>query len=241
MTIEQLAGAAGMTVRNVRNYQTKALIPPPALRGRKGVYGPEHLARLQLIREMQASGFNLTAIKKLLDRVPQGAAQEALRLERALLSPWTDEQPQVVAADELAERFGNPPPEILERAQRIGAIRVLDQGDVEVPVPSLLRLGRQVMDLGVPLEDVLAVTEQLVANSNRVAAAYVDLFLRNVWQPFEREGRPRERWPEVRAALERLRPLASEALLAAFQARMGSAVEEAFGSEVVAERDEAAG
>lgn len=241
MTIEELAGAAGMTVRNVRNYQTKALIPPPELRGRKGVYGAEHLARLQLIREMQASGFNLAAIKKLLDRVPQGAGQEALRLERALLSPWSDEEPQVVAADELAERFGNPPPEILERAQRIGAIRVLDEGHVEVPVPSLLRLGRQVMDLGVPLEDVLAVTEQLVANSNRVAAAYVDLFLRNVWQPFEREGRPRERWPEVRAALERLRPLASEALLAAFQARMESAVEEAFGSEVVPERDEAAG
>jgi DNA-binding transcriptional MerR regulator len=231
-TIEELAARAGMTVRNVRNYQTKGLVPPPALQGRKGVYSDEHLARLELIKEMQASGFNLAAIRKLLEGVPEGSGREALRFEQALLSPWTEERPEIVDAAELAERFGNPEPEILARAEAAGVLRLMDDGRIEVIVPGLVKAGERVLALGIPLEDVVAITEQLVANSNRVATAFVDLFLRNVWRPFEQAGKPAERWPEVRAALEALRPLASEALLGAFQARMAFAVEEAFGTEL---------
>ena len=230
--IEELAARAGMTVRNVRNYQTKGLLPPPQLQGRKGVYSDEHLARLELIKEMQAGGFNLTAIRKLLEGVPEGAGREALRFEQALLSPWSEEEPEIVDAAELAERFGSPDPEILARAEAAGVLRFMDDGRVEVIVPGLVAAGERVLALGIPIGDVVDITEQLVANSNRIAAAFVELFLRNVWRPFERAGKPAERWPEVRAALEALRPLASEALLGAFQARMALAVEEAFGSEL---------
>lgn len=232
MTIETLAQEARVTVRTVRNYQTKGLLPGPTLKGRKGLYGPEHLARLRLIREMQEAGFNLTAIKKLLDRVPEGAGEEVLRFERSLLSSWSDEEPEVMSVDELTERFGNPSPEVLERAVAQGLVRLLGDGRVEIASPTLLRAGQQVMELGIPLEDILEVTDQLVTAGNRVAAAFIDLFLRNVWQPFEEAGRPTEQWPEVRAALERLRPLASEALLGAFQTRMTRAVEDAFGSVI---------
>jgi hypothetical protein len=54
-------------------------------------------------------------------------------------------------------------------------------------------------------------------------------------------GRPAERWPEIRRALERLRPLASQALLGSFQARMAYAVEDAFGSELSARSERDAG
>jgi hypothetical protein len=57
----------------------------------------------------------------------------------------------------------------------------------------------------------------------------VRLFLETVWRPFEQDGHPEERWPEIRGALERLRPLASDALLAAFQMAMDDAIEQAFG------------
>lgn len=231
-TIDELARETGLTVRTIRNYQTKGLVPPPALKGRTGLYDGEHVARLRLIREMQAAGFNLASISKLLDTIPAGAGEEALRLEQALLSPWSSEQPQVISAAELAERFGNPPPEVIERAQGLGVIKVLDDGRVEVPVPSLLRAGQQVMELGIPLEDVMEITEMLVANANRVAAAFTELFLKSVWRPFEEAGRPAEQWQEVRSALERLRPIASEALLGAFQARMKIAVEGSFGAQL---------
>lgn len=232
LTIDELAARAGMTVRNVRNYQTKGLLPPPQLEGRRGLYSDEHLARLQLIKEMQASGFNLAAIRTLLDRTPVGAGREVLRFEQALLSPWSDERPEIVSTEELARRFGNPDPSFLARAERAGVVRALDDGSIELTSPRLIRAGEQVMALGIPIEAVIEVMEELAENSNRVAAAFVNLFLENVWRPFEAAGRPPDRWPEIRDRLERLRPLASEALLTTFGTRMLGAVEDAFGSEL---------
>src|ERR687896_2460099 len=84
LTIDEVAHRAGMTVRNVRAHQTRGLLPPPQLRGRTGYYGAEHLARLRLIKDMQTAGFNLNAIKKLLDAAPHGTGEEILQLERAL-------------------------------------------------------------------------------------------------------------------------------------------------------------
>jgi DNA-binding transcriptional MerR regulator len=66
LTVGQLADAAGMTVRNVRNHQSRGLLPPPELEARTGYYGERHLERLRLIREMQADGYNLEAIRRLL-------------------------------------------------------------------------------------------------------------------------------------------------------------------------------
>jgi DNA-binding transcriptional MerR regulator len=96
LTIGELAAAAGMTVRNVRNHQARGLIGPPRLEARTGYYGAEHLERLQLIRAMQAEGFNLEAIRCLLG----GAAD-----------------PPPVAAEDLAERCG-----VSEAAARHAAI-----------------------------------------------------------------------------------------------------------------------
>ena len=66
LTIGELAEAAGMTVRNIRNHQSRGLLPPPELEARTGYYGAEHLERLRLIQAMQADGFNLEAIRRLL-------------------------------------------------------------------------------------------------------------------------------------------------------------------------------
>ena len=66
LTIGELAAAAGMTVRNVRNHAARGLLAPPHMVARTGYYGAEHLERLALIRAMQAEGFNLEAIACLL-------------------------------------------------------------------------------------------------------------------------------------------------------------------------------
>ena len=39
LTIGELAEAAGMTVRNVRNHQARGLLAPPSLVARTGYYG----------------------------------------------------------------------------------------------------------------------------------------------------------------------------------------------------------
>ena len=57
-----------MTVRNIRAHQTRGLLPPPVVRGRTGYYNEEHVARIELTREMQAEGLNLEAIRRMARR-----------------------------------------------------------------------------------------------------------------------------------------------------------------------------
>jgi hypothetical protein len=58
------------------------------------------------------------------------------------------------------------------------------------------------------------------------------MFLEFIWKPFDEADRPESDWPAVRAALDQLRPLASDALLASFAPTMTQAVEVAFGKEL---------
>lgn len=231
MTIDELAREAGMTVRNVRAHQTRGLLPPPLVEGRTGYYGVLHLARLRLIKDMQAAGFNLGSIKNLLDAAPPGSEEEILRFERVLLAPWGAEDPQVHDADELLAMFGRPEPHVVQRAVELGFVTPLEDGRFEVPMPTILRAGRELYAMGIPLERSLVVLEELLHHVQGVSAAFVRLFLDEVWRPFEKSGEPAEKWPEVRQDLERLRPLASDALSASFQRVMSNAVEQALGRE----------
>jgi DNA-binding transcriptional MerR regulator len=96
LTIEQLAAESGMTVRNIRAHQARGLIAPPAVRMRVGYYGPEHLAALQLIRELQLDGFNLAAIKRLLsDR--ERTEERLERFRASLLTPADPGPPPTLA------------------------------------------------------------------------------------------------------------------------------------------------
>src|ERR1043165_4939643 len=95
MTIDELARRTGMTVRNIRAHQSRGLVPPPEVRGRTGYYGEEHLARLELIKELQADGFNLEAIRRLLEGAG-GSGSEVLSFSRALRAPFEDEQPEII-------------------------------------------------------------------------------------------------------------------------------------------------
>lgn len=62
LKIDELAGAAGISVRAVRYYLQRGLLPPPEFRGPHTVYGPQHLRRLQAIRRLQEAYWPLDAI-----------------------------------------------------------------------------------------------------------------------------------------------------------------------------------
>jgi len=65
--IDDLAHEAGVSVDTIRYYQREGLLPSGTRRGRTKRYGPEHLERLQQIRDLQARRFSLAAIRALLD------------------------------------------------------------------------------------------------------------------------------------------------------------------------------
>jgi DNA-binding transcriptional MerR regulator len=234
LTIDELAQRTGMTVRNIRAHQSRGLLPPPEVRARTGYYGPEHVARLQLIRELQDDGFNLKAIERLLESSSAGAV-ELLGFKRELLAPFGDEQPEIVETRDLVERFGVVEPKLAAKVERLGVLIPLGGGRWEVPSPTLMKAGADVVELGVPLEAVIDVLERLDRHAAGVAETFVKVFVRHVWEPFEAETAPEERdaaLADVRAKLERLRPLASEALGAAFTQAMNREAESAFGKRV---------
>src|SRR3954452_21345969 len=107
MTIDELARRTGMTVRNIRAHQSRGLVPPPEVRGRTGYYGDAHLQRVELIQELQADGFNLESIRKLLEGAG-GSSSEVLNFSRTLRAPFEDEEPEILTEKEFADRWGGP-------------------------------------------------------------------------------------------------------------------------------------
>jgi DNA-binding transcriptional MerR regulator len=231
-TIDQLAQASAVTVRNIRAHQSRGLLPAPKVRGRTGYYTQEHVARLRLIHEMQTDGFNLNAIKRILDGMPPGSAGEVLGFERALRTPWGDEQPEILAASELAGFFQGADDKATQRAVKLGIILPLGDDRFEVPSPTLLRAGAELEKLGIPINTRLAVQEQIHRHTEAVADAFVRLFVERVWKPFNDAGRPESEWPRVHAALNQLRPVATEALVATFHQVMSVKVDQAFGKVI---------
>jgi len=199
LTIEQLAAESGMSVRNIRAHQARGLLDPPEVRSRVGYYGPEHLEQLRLIRDLQDDGFNLGAIKRLiqdLGRHFRVSAQEA--------------------------------PEVLAEAERLGVLVPTGDGRYQVPSPSLLAIAEEVVGRGISLRSALAVLEDIDRHCDSVSRSFVELFVHEIWKPFAQADMPAERWPEIEHSVERLGPVASEALMAIFQRRLGAQLEGAF-------------
>ena len=145
LTIEQLAAESGMTVRNIRAHRARGLLGAPEVRERVGYYGPEHLGRLRLIAEMQADGFNLRAIGRLLEQT-HGRPEQLLSLKQAVITPFESEEPQVLTAADLQERFGEQADaKTLALAVRIGLLTALDGDRYEAPMPSLLDAAEEVV------------------------------------------------------------------------------------------------
>jgi DNA-binding transcriptional MerR regulator len=221
LTIDELARETGMTVRNIRSHASRGLLPPPEVRARTGYYGPDHIARLKLILELQASGHSLAGIKHLLSRTTESNAEDVLGFARTLLAPYEDETPEVVDEAELVERFGESD-KLRHKALKLGLIVDLGEGRFEVPSPALLRAGDLLAELGVDPERSLQLLESISRSTDSIAEQFVKLFLERFWTG------PASDLGEVQQALDSLRPLATEAVVALFHQRMTRRTEKAF-------------
>src|SRR3954468_6715679 len=153
-----------MTVRNIRAHQSRGLLQPPEIEGRTGYYGPDHVARVELIAEMQADGFNLASIKRLLEG-SEGSDRDMLGFKRALMAPWETEEPEFITLDELVARLkldaGAPNPKLLARAVKAGFLVDLGEGRFEIPSPTLFRAAVELRELGIATETALDVLDEI--------------------------------------------------------------------------------
>jgi DNA-binding transcriptional MerR regulator len=230
LTIEELAAETGMTVRNIRSHRARGLLPAPEVRDRVGYYGPRHVARLRMIQELQADGFNLKGIERLLGQ-NVGAAEQFLSFRRAL-DDFDDEQPRTFTREELDARFGTDSEDVLKRAIETGALVAVEEGRYEAPFPSLLDAAEGVVAAGIPLDHALTAIGKVRSRCRSISHEFVELFLEDIWKPFEAEGYPEDRWPAVREALDQLRPLSLQALAAVYRMTLSDEIEKALGKQL---------
>lgn len=210
--IDELAAMVGTTVRNVRAYQDRGLLPPPRRQGRVGWYSDQHAARLRLIAELLDRGYSLANIGELIDAWQQGQdLGELLGLEAALAGPWSDEVAVTVPAAELVERFGGTiDADTLREAHELGVLRL--EGDVvHVNSPRLLEAGASLVQAGVPLHAVVTHGRALRADMERVAERFVELAMSELVAPLGDPIPPTE-LAHLTELVTRLRPLAQRAV-----------------------------
>lgn len=241
MTIDELSRRSGVSTRNVRYYQTRGLLPAPTVKGRTGYYDKRHLERLALIHELQQEGLNLQAIGWLLGGAASVDADELRRLKRAVLDEWVTEEPveqttaevraafaggdeAVARRDEAGDLAEETADELIRRAEGLGLLTRGDDDVWMVTAPAVYAAGRELRAMGVAPERMLDLLAVLREHAGAVAEAYVRLFDEAVLAPWDARGRPAEEWSDVRRSIDRLRPLAGEALLAVFRQVMASAV-----------------
>jgi hypothetical protein len=114
-------------------------------------------------------------------------------------------------------------PSLLDRSMALGLVTVVGD-EFEAPSPILLKVGAELVAAGIPLAAVLDEYERLVADADRIAGRFVELFESNVWEPFAAAGMPPELLGAVTEALQRSRPMASMAMDAALAHAMERAV-----------------
>lgn len=225
LTVGELATTVGMTVRNVRAYAARGLLPPPRLVGRTGMYGRQHVARLVLVREMLAEGYTLAEIERSLEHAPTSAGPTALALHRALMAPWLLDEPQEMSRETLTAKSGMPADaETLDRLAALGVLELLDEDRMRVMDPTLLSAGLQVVRLGVPHLALIEAQLKVAELVEQAAQVYVEMFHTTVWESFVERGMPRDEWDLLRSTVEQMQPVAAQALLASFRSAMAAAV-----------------
>ena len=238
--IEELSRRTGMTVRSLRSYQSRKLLPPPTVRGRTGYYDERHVARIQLIQNLQSEGIKLHSIARMLDEGGRSDA-DLLQFTRSVQTMFTESDGSITTVGDLAGRFGVEDLEagahLLERAERLGLVRHVGDDTYEEVSPRLLDVGEHaVQALGLTADEALDVVGKLRKHADGVAKIYLDLFVTNVWTPFADADQPAEQWSDVQRALDEVRSLATEALMGAFELVMSERVGEVLEREITRPR-----
>ncbi|HEX6247003.1 MAG TPA: MerR family transcriptional regulator [Nocardioidaceae bacterium] len=234
MTIDQLAAAVNMTVRNVRAYAGRGLIPAPRLVGRTGYYGPEHVSRLRLVRDLLDRGYTLAAVEKVLAGHDAATAGHALDLLNTLEEPLgRTEQPEEMTAEALLRLAGvDQETGFLDRLVEMGLVERIDPSRLRLLRPFVVRAGAKAMALGFDQDSVLALLPVLGEHLHVIAQRFVDEFRAQVWKPFAEAGMPEDQWPAMLDGIRTLLPVASQAVLAVFRDELDAVIEEALGEEL---------
>ncbi|GAB2935207.1 MerR family transcriptional regulator [Streptomyces heilongjiangensis] len=216
--IEELAHRSGTTVRTIRAYQDKGLLPRPERRGRANVYADSHLHRLHQIADLLDRGYTLASIKELLDAWDTGRGLGGvLGLVAEVDGPWTDEEAVRITRSELIERFGGVPDEAaVTDAVALGVLEPVpgEEHLFLVPSPQELSVAVELHAAGVPLSAITGHLRELRGQIEHIAARFLDFTTEHVFARYLGGHQPpsEAETAEAAALVRRLRPLAQQSV-----------------------------
>ncbi len=226
--VGELANLAGTSVRNVRAYQDRGLLPAPTRRGRVAMYDDAHLARLRLIVQLLERGYTLAQIEEMIETWQQGRdLGDLMGLEDALSQPWSEETPERITVTQARKEFGRLiTPANVKRVLAMG-VATRRGAHFEVFSPQLLQAGRELLAAGVPPEQVLGLAETLIEHTDAIATLFLDTIRHDVVGPRGADWVPdATEISDLTELVKRLRPLAQSAVTASLALSMSRAFPE---------------
>ncbi|MEV4193780.1 MerR family transcriptional regulator [Streptomyces toxytricini] len=213
--IEDLAHRSGATVRTIRAYQDRGLLPRPERRGRSNVYREAHLVRLRQIADLLDRGYTLASIKELLEAWDEGRGLGGvLGLAAEVQGPWSDEEAGRVSRAELDERFGGTPDDAaVAEACDLGVLERIPGCPDEflVPSPQELAVAAELYAAGVPLQAIAGHLRELRGQVEHIASRFLEFTTEHVFARYLGQVPPTDTDAEEAAEMvRRLRPLAQQ-------------------------------
>lgn len=235
LTVDQLADRTGVSVRTIRFYAGRGLLPAPRLRGRTGLYDTAHRARLELVSELAGLGFTLAAIERQLERIPHDAGPEELALQRALLTPWIPDPGEDLDRAGLDRRAGRSlSDDDVAVLEALGALTRLPAGSPHaVRLHGAVALGSalEALDSGLPPELWQRAHALIEQHTAALAEDLMALFQDRVLQPYRDRGRPADERSRLAAALSRLKPITVGGLVTAFGRAVNRTIRDRVGAD----------
>ncbi|MGW3193657.1 MerR family transcriptional regulator [Streptomyces sp. NPDC001118] len=216
--IEDLAHHTRTTVRTIRAYQDRGLLPRPERQGRANLYAETHVTRLHQIAHLLDRGYTLASIKELLDAWDTGRGLGGiLGLVTEVDGPWTDERPDRITRTELDARFGGTPDDdAVSEAVELGVLeRIDDDPDTFlVPSPQELSVAVELHAAGVPLSAISGHLRELRGQVEHIAARFLEFTTEYVFARYldDPERRTDAHAAEAASLVRRLRPLARQTM-----------------------------
>ncbi|MER8005339.1 MerR family transcriptional regulator [Streptomyces sp. NPDC094149] len=214
--IEHLAHVSGASVRTIRAYQDRGLLPRPERRGRANLYSDAHLVRLRQIADLLDRGYGLASIKELLEAWDAGRGLGGvLGLVAEVDGPWTDEEAVRISRAELDERFGGAPDdEAVADAVELGVLEPVpgDDNSFLVPSPQELAVAVELHGAGVPLSAIAGHLRELRGQVEHIASRFLEFTTEHVFARYlQGPHRPTDAdAAEAASLVRRLRPLAQQ-------------------------------
>ncbi len=232
-TIDELARIAGSTVRNVRAYQDRGLLSPPQRRGRVGIYDDVHLGRLRMINQLLARGYTLANIREMFEALESGLElRQLMGVEKAIAFPWTRETPRHYTMPELLKMYGiSFDPRVLSRIIKLGILEPDGMG-YRAPRPKILLAGAELAKLGMKVDDLITVIENLRDNVERVADEMIGMLADSLDQGAEAHDPTRDDVPRAARLIGRLRPIADMAIESEVSRALESSVQRLLGDRL---------